>query len=280
MHIVKPIVSNSERPEPRSLAISRGRFFSYALPPGWRVGEDGQFALTLVAPDNHALTVMVGNAGVPIQYSPAQFVHNNLMAIRPENLQIGPPRQTTPLSAFAHAYEFDVSYAVRGAPCRGKVKCHIAPAYDSALMVMTAALSAADQWQGYASWLPLVADQISATSGEAFGRRGIMAQNLQNSVAYGEAARRYREWSQQNWQQVTDQRNASEDRRNFYRRENLGSVQTYVNPYGSTPPLELPMTYKYYWIDQHGTVLGTDDPGANPNMGSTKDWKQMPRYQQ
>ena len=37
---------------PAELRIAQTRFFSFALPPGWRVGEDGQFALTLVAPDN------------------------------------------------------------------------------------------------------------------------------------------------------------------------------------------------------------------------------------
>ena len=35
----------------QSLQLANGQFFSYALPQGWRVGEDGQFALTLLAPD-------------------------------------------------------------------------------------------------------------------------------------------------------------------------------------------------------------------------------------
>ena len=126
--------------------------------------------------------------------------------------------------------DFRESYSAGGVPSRGTVKCHIAPAYDTAVMVMTAALSEASQWPGYESWLPLVAEQISAVSGAAFGMRGVMAQNLQNSTAYAEAVRQYRDWSQRNWQQVTDDRNASQDRRNFYVRENLGAVQTYVNP--------------------------------------------------
>lgn len=65
-----------------------------------------------------------------------------------------------------------------GVASRGLAKCHIASAYDSAVMAMTAALSEASQWSFYASWLPTVADQISATNGVAFGRGGIMAQNL------------------------------------------------------------------------------------------------------
>ncbi len=274
---VHPVVSDPA-PEPPRLGIGNGRYFSYALPPGWRVGEDGQFALTLVAPDNKAITIMVGNAGLPVNYPPGQFVYEKLSALRPANLQIGSPRQTTPIAGFASAYEFDVSYSMGGVASRGTAKCHIGPSYDSAVMAMTAAVSEASQWSGYSTWLPMVADQVSATNGGAFGMRGIMAQNLKNSTAYAEAARQYRDWSQRNWQQVTDDRNASEDRRNFYRRENLGGVQTYVNPFGASTPVQLPATYKYFWSDSQGNVLGTDDPSANPNTGSTTEWKQMPRY--
>lgn len=161
---------------------------------------------------------------------------------------------------------------------RGVVKCNVQPAYDSAVMAMTAALSDASQWTGYSSWLPLVADQVSAANGAAFGMRGIMAQNLENSKQYAEAARQYREWSQKNWQQVTDQRNASQDKNNFYLREALGGIQTYVNPYDSRVPLELPNTYQYFWVDRGGNVLGTNDANANPNQGSTGEWKRMTRY--
>jgi hypothetical protein len=277
MFPVRPVASDRALPAP-SLGISNGQFFSYALPKSWRVGEEGQFALTLAAPDNKALTVMVGNAGLPVNFPPRQFVYEKLSALRPENLQIGQPRKAAPIAGFAHAYQFDVTYSIRGVACRGTVKCHIFPSYDTAVMAMTAALSEASQWPSYASWLPLVAEQISATNGAAFGRRGIMAQNLKNSTAYAEAARQYRDWSQRNWQQVTDDRNASVERRAFQVRENLGAVQTYVNPFGTSPPVQLPTTYKYYWRDNQGNYLGSDDPSANPNTGSTTEWKQMPRY--
>jgi hypothetical protein len=278
MFPVRPVASDPASPA-RSLGIASGRFFSYALPPGWRVGEDGQYALTLAAPDSKAFTVMVGNAGLPLDYPCDRFVREKLSALRPENLQIGQPRKGTPIAGFAHAYQFDVAYSIRGVACRGTVKCHVSPAYDTAVLAMTAALSEASQWQGYASWLPLVAEQISATSGAAFGRRGIMAQNLKNSAAYAEAARQYRDWSQRNWQQVTDDRNASQDRKAFQVRENLGAVQTYVNPFGTGAPVQLPTTYKHYWGDNQGNYLGSDDPSANPNVGSTIEWKRMPPTQ-
>ena len=279
---VKPLVregmggANTARPT-GELRIGQGRFFSFALPPGWRVGEDGQFALTLQAPDNKALTLMVGNAGMPLNHPPARFAYDKLSAMQPQNLHLGEPRQARPAAGFRQAVEFDVSYSARGVAYRGVAKVSVAPAYDSSTMAVTAALSAADQWGGYASWLPQVADQVSAMNGAAFGMRGIMQQNLQNSVAYGEAARQYRDWSQKNWQQVTDERNASQDRKNFAVRENLGGVQTFTNPYGTSQPVELPMTHKYYWTDRQGRFVGTDDPSANPNVGSTSDWRKMER---
>lgn len=261
------------------LRIGQGRFFSFALPPGWRVGEDGQFALTLQAPDNKALTVMVGNAGMPPNYPLARFAHDKLMVMQPQNLQIGTARQAKPAAGFRQAAEFDVSYSARGVAYRGVAKVSVAPAYDSSTMAMTAALSAADKWSGYAQWLPQVADQVSAMNGAAFGMRGIMQQNLQNSAAYGEAARQYRDWSQKNWKQVTDERNASQDRKNFAVRENLGGVQTFTNPYATSQPVELPTTHKYYWTDRQGRFVGTDDPSANPNVGSTGDWRKMERVE-
>jgi hypothetical protein len=107
-----------------------------------------------------------------------------------------------------------------------------------------------------------------------------MAQNLQNSTAYAQAAREYREWSQANWNQVVAGRGASQDKNNFQFRENIGAVQTYTNPYDTRAPLELPTTYKYYWVNPQGTIAGTDDPGVNPNSGSTVEWRQLPRVQQ
>jgi hypothetical protein len=282
MHLVQPIQKDSIRMETNQnaqsggdLRIGQGQFFSYAMPEGWRVGEDGQFALTLMAPDNKALTFMVGNSGYPANYPPAQFVYEKLMGIHPENLQLSQPRQASTIAGFSYAYQFDVSYSIQGAPCRGSVKCHVAPAYDMCVLAMTAALSDATQWTNYSSWLPLVAEQISATNGAAFGMRGIMQQNLQNSKAFGEALQRYREWSQENWQKVTDQRNASADKQNQEFRETIGNVQPYVDPYNANRVIELPNTYKYYWIDLNGRIAGTDDPTVDPNQNSNTQWSRM-----
>ena len=55
---------------------------------------------------------------------------------------------------------------------------------NTAVMAMTAAISEAGTWPGYASWLPQVADQISATNGAAFGIRGHRDARTQDADCY------------------------------------------------------------------------------------------------
>jgi len=57
-------------------------------------------------------------------------------------------------------------------------------------------------------------------------------------------------------------------------------VQTFANPYGSGPAVELPTTQKYFWADRQGNTVGTNDPSANPNTGSTVEWRKMERVNQ
>lgn len=256
--------------------IHQGRCFQYVIPSGWTVAEDGPSAVVLFAPDRCALTILVGNAGMPLGYPPPQFIYEKLMAMRPDGLQLGPGRPTAPMPGFAQAIEFDYFYGVGGVACRGVAACHVAMAYDSCSMVLTAAASQASQWPTYASWLPQIPRQVTATSGEAFGARGVMQQNLAISTHEGELQRQYREWSAQQWNAVVDERHAVTDRQQHEFRENLGAVGTWVNPYGY-PPVELSTQFTHYWINRQGKVFGTNDPGVDPNVGSTEGWMRMQR---
>ncbi|MGB3080756.1 MAG: hypothetical protein WBB31_16865, partial [Saprospiraceae bacterium] len=121
----------------KNLRIMRGSYFSYVLPEGWKLGEDGQYALSIIAPDQKALTLMVGNAGLLPEMTPGQYVHDKLMALRPENLQLGEGKPGTPITGFQYAFTFPVTYAIGGVPCQGIAKCHAAPYYGGVTMVMT-----------------------------------------------------------------------------------------------------------------------------------------------
>jgi hypothetical protein len=141
-------------------------------------------------------------------------------------------------------------------------------------MVVTLAASQESQWGGYASWLPEAAEQVAALNGAAFGARGVMQQNLANSIDLGEQARRNREWSASTWADVNKGRAESQDRNNTQFRENLGNVQSYSNPYDSKK-VELPTTFTNYWVNRQGRIVGTNDPSEDPNRGSTEQWQRM-----
>jgi hypothetical protein len=282
LHLVQPVTatktsSMNNTAAPQELKIGQGNFFSYAMPPGWRVGEDGQFALTLLAPDNKAMTVMVGNSGLMPGYPTQRFIYETLMSLRPNGLSLGNPVRTEPVKGFQEAFRYQISYNLPGGAYRGEAVCHVNNYYGGCVMAMTAAISENTQWESYAGWLPQVSRQIAASNGAAFGMRGVMQQNLQNSIAFGEAMKAYRDWSNRKWQEVTDDRNNSIDRQNYQFRENLGAINTWSNPYNNNAPLELTTQYQYYWIDQQGRVVGTNDPSINPNQGSTYEWKQLTR---
>lgn len=254
----------------------QGACFQYGVPQGWRVAEDGAFAVVLVAADGCALTAMVGNAGLPEGYPPAQYLFDKLAQGGLEQLRGGPVRPAPPAPGFAFAIELDYAYSVQGSPCLGLARCNVAPGYGMTTMMATWAAADARQWPQYAPWLPALASEIVITSGAAFGARGIAQQNLANSIALGAQARANREWSERQWAAVTQQRGESEDRRNTGFRENLGNVQTWSNPIGY-PSIELPNTYAHYWIRRDGQIYGTNDPGEPPTIGLAGDWTPMRR---
>lgn len=258
--------------------LRQGQYFNYVVPSGWHVTEDGQFAVVLVAPDQAALTLMVGNSGLPLHYNPGQFVYEKLMAMQPVNLWMGQARSAAPLAGCSVAYEFDYTCLFQGLPWRGIAKCSIAYAYNICTMVVTSAIAQECQWPSYAAWLPQIANQVTATNGAAFGVQGMMAQNIEISIAEGQQQQKYREWSQQTWNEVSRQRGESTDRQQAQFRENLGNTGTWTNSYGY-PVAQLPTTYQYFWMNRQGQVYGTNNPHDNPNVGSTQDWVRMQRHQ-
>jgi hypothetical protein len=257
-----------------SAGVQNGRFFRFAVPAGWRVQEEGQFAIVLFAPDNGALTVMTGNSGVPANYPPGQFLYDKLQQLKVTDLRIGPASMARPMAGCSTAWQFEYVYTANGERCRGVAKCNVAPTYDMSTMVVTIAASKESQWSGYASWLPEAAEQVAALNGAAFGARGVMQQNLENSINLGEQARQNREWSARTWAEVNRGRAESQDRNNAQFRENLGNVQTYTNPYDAAK-VELPTTYTHYWINRQGRIVGTNNPSEDPNAGSTEQWSRM-----
>jgi len=261
------------------LQIERGAYFTFARPAGWQIGENGQYSLSLSAPDAKAIIFMSGNSGLMPDYTPNQYAYQTIMALQPENLSMSNGVNAQPIQGFTYAVGFDVNYTIQGAPCRGYLTCHVQPYYGGSVMAVTGACSDARQWEGYRTWLPLVSQQIAAIDGSAFGMRGLMAQNIENSKSYAIAAQNYRTWSANLQQEVQQHRNQSIDKQHEQFRENIGAVNTWNNPFEENKNIEIQTKYSHYWMDAQGNILGTDDPGINPNNGSTVEWKPLKRKQ-
>ena len=78
-------------------------------------------------------------------------------------------------------------------------------------------------------------------------------------------------------QQAYDERQASQDRISFARREVLGGIETYVNPFESRT-VELPSGYRHNWVSDDGQVICTNEEMFNPQAGDRRTWQDMARY--
>jgi hypothetical protein len=280
------IMNSSSFPaqNPHAFQTRQGQCLQYVMPQGWQVVEDGQYAVVLIAPDNSAVTIVVGNSGFPLYYNPAQYVQDTLMGQCQQFQMSRQPRQAQPIAGFHTASEFDYTYTVNGVPCRGIAKCSVANSYNMCTMVLTCAAAQTSQWANYASWLPQVASQVQVTNNAAFGMLGIMQQDGANDRAFAEKLGEYRNWSVNLWNQVTNHRNASHQ----YQNTPSSSSYTAQDAYGDAafsnrtayedPNSQYGNHYyyggqdRYVWTDGQGEFKSSDDPNYNPNIGSPKNW--------
>lgn len=103
------------------------------------------------------------------------------------------------------------------------------------------------------------------------------ANQMQRTRELGRMLTEYREEMRRAHQQVYEERMASQDRISFARREVIGGIETYVNPFDSHA-VELPSGYSYHWASDDGTIISTDSPTLDPRPGDRRTWQQMARY--
>jgi hypothetical protein len=257
------------------LSTGQGQCFQFAVPEGWRVIEEGQFAVVLCSPDDTAMTIMVGNCGYPQgMTNPVAYAHEKLSMGGPA--QLGQPRPGRAVGGFEQALEMDYAYAVNGIPCQGVATVSVRNGYGSTDLVLTAGAAQQAHWPRFAAWLPGVAAMFAVTNGAAWGARGVAQQNLANSIAFGEQLAEHRRHSEQLQREVTDQRWASDERRQHDRGEVLSGESWYADPYGN-PPQRLSDTAAVYWVNPQGVVKPSDDPSYDPRTAEDPYWQRMPR---
>ena len=255
-----------------AVQMVQGQCFQFALPAGWRVVEEGAFAVVLCDPNNQAISLMVGNCGFPQGQQPLQYAYEKLSF--GGAVQLGQPRPAQPLPSFHGALEVDYRYMVNGVPCIGVATVSHRSGYGTVDLVLTAGAAQEAHWPSFAGWLPGVARQFNVTNPAAWGAQGIAQQNLANSMAFGQQVQEQRAWSQDLQQQVTDERWQSDERR----QHDLGTVLTgeswHTDPYGN-PPQRLSDTPAVTWIHRDGTKWSSADPTADPRTAEDPYWERM-----
>jgi len=104
-------------------------------------------------------------------------------------------------------------------------------------------------------------------------RQGIR-QQMADTAAFGRTLAEHRAASQALQQQVTEERNASQDRIADLRRETLGGVDTYIDPINQRL-VQLPSDWVEYWVNPQGEFLTSDTPGFDPNSVDNRGWQRL-----
>lgn len=262
---------------PSQPQMVRGPHFTYQLPAGWTVGEEGNFALVLRSPDWLAGIVVFGQSGLMMPLSPEQFAHHsmtNVMRLAPD-VRFFNSRPIAPMPGYSHAAIFETTYTVHApqgpVSIQGVVIGNVAHGYGECSGTFTIASSDVRQWQHYASWLPQVASYAVNTGPNPYGRQtmaGVISGIAQQDHA---RARSHQEWSQQTWQQVTDARNSSIDRQQGAMDNMLTGQQWMQEGFGGYD-IRRSTTPACRWRSRDGREMTSPDPSFDPRTPTDSDW--------
>jgi hypothetical protein len=256
----------------------RGSNFSYLLPHGWRVGEEGPFALVLLGAD--AGIVVFGQSGLMEPLAPEQFAYQamaGVMRLAPD-VRLTNPRPCQPRPGYTHAAVMDCTYTLSlpAGPVRmrGVVVSHVAVGYGHCSGTLTLAAADERQWPQYQNWLPQVASAAVNTGPNAYGNRtmaGVMGGIAEQDH---DAYRRYQEHSTRTWQGVVDARTASADWRQGQMGQVLTGQEWHADPYGG-PAVRRSTTPAVIWRSYDGREVASDDPSFDPRTASDCDWRRV-----
>lgn len=98
-------------------------------------------------------------------------------------------------------------------------------------------------------------------------------QQMADTEAFGRALAQYRAETQALQDQVTQERQESEDRIAQLRGETLEGIQSYSNPVTGTV-VQLPTGWNAYWVNPQGQYA-TSDPGFDPTTFSGGGWQRL-----
>jgi hypothetical protein len=173
------------------------------------------------------------------------------------------------------AWEEDVSFALLYSGSSAITSWYVNFAYTvrapqgqldrNAGMISTIVASRATtpQWEGVAGVVRQLFNQ------------GIQ-QQMADTEALGRTLAAHRAESAALQAQVTQERQASQDRIASLQRETLGGVETYNDPVNGVR-VQLPVGFNDYWVNQRGEYLSSAQPGFDPNSLNNGFWQLLER---
>jgi hypothetical protein len=101
-------------------------------------------------------------------------------------------------------------------------------------------------------------------------------QQMADTEAFGRTLAAHRAESAALQAQVAQERQASQDRIAGLRRETLGGVETYNDTVNGVP-VQLPVGFNEYWVNQRGEYLSSAEAGFDPNSLNDGFWQLLER---
>jgi hypothetical protein len=101
-----------------------------------------------------------------------------------------------------------------------------------------------------------------------------MAQGIRNAGRLSDTITRNTEEIRKMHEDSYRQANESQDRIARSYSEYIRGVETYRNPYEDRP-VQLPSGYDRVWVSRSGEYLLSNQPGFDPNAGSTAEWRRL-----
>ncbi len=262
--------------------IVQGRNFTYALPAGWRVGEEGNHALVLQANDLSAGVIVYGVSGLGQNLTPPQFAYSaitNNLRLAPD-VRISKPTPIQPMPGYTAAAVMDIAYTKKGPQGTqrivGIVVSNVVSVYARSDAVVTLMLALDSRWGAVQSWLPQVALQALNTGPNPFGRTAMSGAILNDTVRQREAYGQYLSWSQANWAGVVAQRAASLDRQAQGNGETLTGQYWGKNPYSGEPE-RFSTSPSVIWVHRDGRQIPSSNSTFDPRTPTDSDWRRVQR---
>ncbi len=265
-----------------SIQSVRGPFFYYPLPQGWIVGEQGNFAFTMNAPNRSAAVWNSGMSGWMYPLTPEVFATEKFVdmcrcvGITVSNLSVLGSGSIQPLPGYTHAAAMELVCTLTGngtMNMRAAVFSHVANTYNRSDACFTIGFANADMWDSYISWLPAIAAQVVNIGPNPYGRTGMSMAISEIGIRDNLAFQDYLRWSQQNWAGVQADRDASFNFQHSQNDPTLTGQQWYTNPYGY--PAQRLASGITHWMNRDGRVQSSYDPSFDPNTPLDPNWTRM-----